>query len=51
VTFWSGETLLEWIPKWNLISPFDQNQIDCAAYTLHMGREAYITPDYKQTIF
>jgi dCTP deaminase len=48
--FWSGETLREWVPRFNMIEPFDARQIDCAAYTLRMGREAYITPDYKVRI-
>jgi dCTP deaminase len=30
-----------------MIEPFDRTQIDCAAYTLRMGREIYITPDYQ----
>jgi dCTP deaminase len=30
-----------------MIEPFDPTQIDCAAYTLRMGREVYITPDYQ----
>lgn len=30
-----------------MIKPFDPTQIDCAAYTLRMGREVYITPDYQ----
>src|SRR6266850_7153701 len=48
--FWSGETLNEWIPRFNIIDPFDAAQIDCAAYTLRMGKEAYITPDYQVSI-
>jgi dCTP deaminase len=48
--FWSGETLLEWIPRFKIIEPFEPAQIDCASYTLKMGKEAYITPDYHVTI-
>ena len=29
----------------SLIKPFDPSAIDCAAYTLHVGREAYVSPD------
>jgi dCTP deaminase len=50
VPFWSGETLREWVPRFKMIEPFDARQIDCAAYTLQMGKEAYITPDYKVPI-
>jgi dCTP deaminase len=45
--FWSGKTLHEWIPRYQMIRPFNPDLIDCAAYTLRMGREAYITPDYQ----
>ena len=43
MSFWRGETLLEKLP--GLIEPFDETAIDCAAYTLHMGKEIYISPD------
>lgn len=42
MTFWSGETLAVELP--NLIKPFDPNLVDCAAYTLRMGSEAYVSP-------
>ena len=45
--FWSGETIREWVPRWDAIKPFDENKIDCAAYTLTMGSEVYVTPDYQ----
>ena len=48
--FWSGETFCEWIPRFNIIDPFDSSRIDCASYTLRMGREAYITPDYQISV-
>lgn len=41
--FWSGETLLQKASK--LISPFNSTNIDCASYTLTVGREIYISPD------
>jgi dCTP deaminase len=47
VSFLSGEALLAAIPKYDMIRPFYPSQIDCASYTLKMGREAYITPDYQ----
>ena len=40
--FWSGETLAARLP--NLIEGFDPDKIDCAAYTLRIGREVYISP-------
>jgi dCTP deaminase len=48
--FWSGETLCEWVRRFKMIEPFDDHQIDCAAYTLRMGKEAYISPDYQVPI-
>lgn len=45
MTFWSGETLSKRLP--GLIKVFDPTLIDCNAYTLCVGPEAYITPDHK----
>ncbi len=42
MNFWSGETLLEKLP--GLIQPFSSENIDCAAYTLTIGREVYVSP-------
>jgi dCTP deaminase len=41
--FWSGEKLSEELQT--LISPFNRAAIDCAAYTLRVGDEVYISPD------
>jgi len=41
--FWSGETLEERLI--DLIDPFERRAIDCAAYTLRIGREIYVSPD------
>src|SRR5690554_6172564 len=43
--FWSGETLAERLPK--LVEPFQPGSIDCAAYTLRVGNEIYVSPDRK----
>ena len=43
MSFWSGEKLESRLP--NLIDPFEVECIDCAAYTLRVGREIYISPD------
>jgi len=42
--FWSGETLEAAIRVDRLIEPFDPKRIDCAAYTLSVGDEVYISP-------
>ena len=42
-TFWSGETLSQRLKT--LIKPFDSGQIDCAAYTLSIGPEVYVSPN------
>lgn len=41
--FWSGETLQERLEQ--LIDPFDPKRIDCAAYTLSVGQEVYVSPN------
>jgi dCTP deaminase len=46
MAFWSGEALLQNLP--NLVNPFDPNQIDCAAYTLRVGAEVYVTPSMAE---
>lgn len=48
MTFWSGETLKEEV-KNCILSEYDTNDIDCAAYTLHVGSEVFITPDHYET--
>ncbi|MEQ9111881.1 MAG: hypothetical protein RIF37_03560 [Rhodospirillaceae bacterium] len=40
--FWRGEELASNLK--GVILPFHANNIDCAAYTLHIGQEIYITP-------
>lgn len=40
--FWSGDTLLKRLGS--LIDPFDQARVDCAAYTLSVGSEVYVSP-------
>lgn len=49
MSFWCGETLSEWIPKFQIVRPFDSGQIDCAAYTLRVGPEYYATSDGGDT--
>ena len=41
--FWSGETLRERLKT--LINPFNVDRVDCAAYTLAIGSEVYISPN------
>jgi dCTP deaminase len=41
--FWSGETLLESLEA--LIEPFSPGRVDCAAYTLAIGPEVYVSPN------
>ena len=47
MSFWSAETLAKKLPDLKLIDPYDSDAIDCAAYTLHMGNEVYVSPDQK----
>ena len=41
--FWSGETLNERLKM--LIEPFKPERVDCAAYTLSVGSEVYVSPN------
>ena len=41
--FWSGETLSERLKT--LIDPFVSERVDCAAYTLSIGPEVYVSPN------
>lgn len=45
MAFWSGKTLAQKLPA--LITVFNADRIDCNAYELCVGEEAYITPDHK----
>lgn len=45
--FWSGETLHERLVQ--LIDPFTPDRVDCAAYTLSIGDEVYVSPNEKTT--
>jgi dCTP deaminase len=41
--FWSGETLTDRLAS--LIEPFAPERVDCAAYTLSIGPEVYVSPN------
>ena len=41
--FWSGETLRDRLAE--LIEPFTPDRVDCAAYTLSVGPEVYVSPN------
>lgn len=43
--FWSGETLGERLKT--LIDPFVPERVDCAAYTLAIGPEIYVSPNVQ----
>ena len=43
--FWSGETLGEQLGM--LIDPFVPERVDCASYTLAIGPEVYVSPNYQ----
>jgi dCTP deaminase len=46
VAFWSGEKLAVDGKKFEIVANFDADKIDCSAYTLTLGPEAFVTPDY-----
>lgn len=41
--FWSGETLQQRLE--DIIEPFSPARVDCAAYTLAIGSEVYVSPN------
>jgi dCTP deaminase len=43
MAFWSGEKLKAVLKSENLVSDFDEGRVDCAAYTLRMGRQYFIS--------
>ena len=45
--FWSGETLGTRLKA--LIDPFSPDRVDCAAYTLSIGPEVYVSPNDQTT--
>jgi len=45
--FWSGETLSERLKP--LVRPFAPERVDCAAYTLAVGPEVYVSPNEHST--
>ena len=47
MAFWSGETILKNSRALDIIQPLDAKRIDSAAYTLRMGGEYFVTPDFQ----
>lgn len=45
MSFWSGQTLKRRAAAEKLIDPFDEKRIDCSAYTLRVGYEAFVSRD------
>lgn len=46
MAFWGGAKLLDEVKKRGIVRPFDENKIDCSAYTLTLGAEAFVTPSF-----
>lgn len=47
MAFWSGERLKEHGKRLQVVYGFNPKKIDCSAYTLTLGPEAFVTPDYS----
>ena len=45
MSFWTGNRLLDRLDRDGLVKPFDENRVDCAAYTLSLGAYAFTTTD------
>ncbi|WP_232493621.1 dCTP deaminase domain-containing protein [Novosphingobium kaempferiae] len=48
MTFWSGDRLLRDGKQVDLVTPFDDKLIDCSAYTLRLGHESFVTPQFGE---
>ena len=46
-TFWNGETLEDRLRS--LVRPYTKDLVDCAAYTLTIGHEVYVSPSTQAT--
>lgn len=46
MTFWGGSRLATEAKDGKFVEPFDETRIDCSAYELALGAEAYVTPRY-----
>ena len=46
MVFWSGERLADEGKRRKVVEDFNKDKIDCSAYTLTLGPEAFVTPDY-----
>lgn len=50
MAFWSGNKLTVEIPRQKIIEEFHAEQVDCSAYTLTLGAEYFVTPDYSTPV-
>lgn len=46
MAFWGGSKLEIEVPAQGIVQPFEPDHIDCNAYTLTMGEECYVTPEF-----
>ena len=46
--FWGTTRLAERLENEKLIQPFGRQHVDCAAYTLAIGDEVYVSPDEQE---
>ncbi len=49
MAFWSGAKLKTELAKLNLVSDFHPDRVDCAAYTLRMGKQYYVSASEDAT--
>jgi dCTP deaminase len=46
MAFWGGAKILIEVEKQGIVQPFCNVVIDCSAYTLTLGEEAFVTPSF-----
>lgn len=47
MAFWSGSKLRLALSKKEIVRPYHPDKIDCSAYTLTLGPEYFVTPDFE----
>lgn len=50
MAFWSGAKLRTEVAKQEIVKPFNKNKIDCSAYTLTLGAEAFVSPSFGDNL-
>ncbi|MCB2085406.1 MAG: hypothetical protein H6920_00420 [Sphingomonadaceae bacterium] len=50
MAFWSGAKLRTEVANQQIVKPFSKTKIDCSAYTLTLGAEAFVSPSFGDNL-